>query len=507
MAVSPLPTTLYCAAQVRAMDACAINDYQIAGAILMKRAGRVCFNSLVTRFPSPGTITVVCGGGNNGGDGYVVAALARQANIPVQVFYLADPSSLKGDAKRAYDYAVSEQVPITPWTAEVEIASGIVVDAMLGTGLAGEVRGDYCQAIKNINDSGQPVLSVDIPSGLHADTGAVLGVAIQATVTCSFIGLKVGLVTAEGPQLVGELVFDDLQVPDAVFSIKPLAERLSLATLLARLPARKKSAHKGSFGHALIMGGSVGFGGAALMAAEACARMGSGLTSLATAPENIVAATVRCPEIMAAPVRTGVEVEHLLDNASVIAVGPGLGQEPWSEQLLYSAITSNKPLVIDADGLNLLAKGVGEVALMAANADRTLVLTPHPGEACRLLGSSSQAVQTDRLTAATGLAEKYSAFVVLKGAGTIVVSPSGDIFVCHAGNPGMASGGMGDVLTGLITGLLAQGLVPDLAVNLAVMLHACAADQLAQAEGARGLLATDVIAVARALLNGVASVG
>ncbi len=488
------------------MDAAAIHEHGIPGAVLMKRAGRVCFEALLARWPEPEAITVFCGGGNNGGDGYVVAALAKQAQIPVSVIHLVDPDNLKGDAARAYHFARQEGVPCAAFDSKQALpTAGVIVDALLGTGLSGQVRADMAAAIGVINQAGLPVLAVDIASGIDADTGAILGAAVQAQVTCTFIGAKVGLFTGAAPGCCGELVFADLEVPAEVLAGQhPVATRLELADLLQLLSTRSRVAHKGDFGHVLVMGGDLGFGGAALMTAEASARLGAGLTSLATRPENTLAMNVRCPEVMAASIRTGVEVTPLLEKATVIAVGPGLGRQAWSQQLLLAALESFQPLVLDADALNLIADGVAAVALAERQQAGTVnVMTPHPGEAARLLSVTTAEVQADRLAAAKRLAEKYSAVVVLKGAGTVIAEPGGQCFVCTQGNPGMASGGMGDVLTGMVASLLAQGLAALPAAQLAVCLHAQAADEQVARYGERGLLATDLIPAARALLNGL----
>jgi len=499
-----LPPELYNAAAVRAMDACAIQEHNLPGAVLMKRAGRVCFDTLQAEFDHFSHVSVFCGGGNNGGDGYVVAGLAKAAGYSVEAVYLTAPEQLTGDAQRAYQYALQEGVNCIAYGESYSMPQqGVIVDALLGTGLSGSVRDNFANAISAINTSGLPVLAVDVPSGLAADTGAELGPVVMAQATCTFIGLKAGLMTGQGPSHAGLLIFADLGVPEAVLdSQTPTALRLDLAQLLSRVPQRKRAAHKGDFGHCLIIGGDTGYGGAALMSAEACARMGAGLTSLATRPENITAANVRIPEVMAAPIRTGVELADLLAKANVIAVGPGLGQKAWGEQQLLAAITAGKTLVVDADGLNLLAAGVGAEALTQRNQQLPLVLTPHPGEAARLLAVSTQAVQADRFTAVKALAKRFSATVLLKGAGTLIADADGPIYLCDSGNPGMASGGMGDVLTGVISGLLAQGLPPMHAVQLGVCLHATAADRQVSEHGQRGLLATDLITTIRSLLNG-----
>lgn len=500
-----LPKTLYTAADVRAMDACAINEHGLPGALLMKRAGRVCFEVLCELFPNPEKIVVFCGGGNNGGDGYVIAGLAAQACIPVDVFYLVEPTKLKNDAERAYLYALREGVVCKPYTPQLELPEhAVLVDALLGTGLTGAARSDFAAAIEHMNQSGLPIVAVDLPSGLLADTGFIAGVAVQATATCTFIGQKIGLYTGAGPDVTGALYFDDLSVPQVVLDRPAPIEVLNLDALLAEVPERRACAHKGDFGHALILGGEAGFGGAALLAAEACARMGAGRTTLVTRAETALAANVRCPEVMAASVNVGCEASDLVAGATVIAVGPGLGNRPWGEQLLLEALTANKPLILDADALNLLAKGVARDAF----AHRTeqpypIILTPHPGEAARLLECSVEDIERDRPAAVRKLAQTFKATVLLKGAGSLIAAETGEVWLSPYGNPGMASGGMGDVLTGILAGLLAQQLNADHALALAVTLHGSAADQLAQLDGQRGLLAGDLIAQVRAQLNGL----
>ncbi len=492
-----LPVDLYRADQVRALDRCAIDDHGIAGIHLMKRAGRAAFNALLERWPDPEQITVLCGSGNNAGDGYVIAALASQRRIPVTVIYVADPDKLQGDARLAYEFARREGVIMQP-LEESQAFVGIVVDAMLGTGLEGEVKAPYDFAIAKLNASGVPVLSVDLPSGLCADTGQVLGGAVKAAVTVTFIGVKQGLLTARGPALTGELLFANLQVPDAVYDSQMASvERLQLSTLLQQLPDRDGDAHKGDFGHVMVIGGDIGFAGAAAMAGEASARMGAGLTSVATRPEHVSAIIARRPELMVVGVPSGQALEPLLSRPSVLVMGPGLGQEPWSEQMLQKAAASELPMVLDADGLNLLADGRVLKHIKRDN----WILTPHPGEAARLLGCSVVDVQRDRFAAAQSLQQKFGGTVLLKGAGTVIAAADGSVSVANVGNPGMASGGMGDVLSGVIGGLLAQGLEPCSATKLAVCLHGCAADLAVEEDGQRGLLATDLLPYLRHLLN------
>lgn len=498
----PLPTALYTAAETRELDRLAIEEHGIAGIRLMKRAGRATFAALLARWPAPVQITVFCGSGNNAGDGYVIAALAAQRRIPVRVIQVGDSAKLGGDALSARDFAAREGVPILPFSdvAEdtAETAGGVVVDALLGTGTQGAVREPYARAIAAINASGLPVVSVDIPSGLCADTGAVLGTVVRADLSVTFIGLKRGLLTGRGPVYSGELVFDDLQVPADIYRRQaPQAERLALAALLAQLPPRPADAHKGLYGHVLLIGGELGYGGAIALAAEAAARVGAGLVSAATRPEHVPALIARCPEVMATGVSSGQALEPLMQRPTVLVVGPGLGRSAWSEQMLQQALKTDLPLVVDADALNLLSEGR---AVSQKHRDNW-ILTPHPGEAARLLDSDSAAIQADRFAAVRKLQSGYGGVAVLKGAGSLIAAAGAPLGLADTGNPGMASGGMGDVLSGVIGGLLAQGLAPPLAARLGVCVHGMAADMAAADSGQRGLLAGDLSAYIRELVN------
>ena len=495
----PAGGALYTAEQVRNLDHCAIHEHGIPGIKLMKHAGRTAFEILLKRWPQPDAITVLCGSGNNGGDGYIIAALAAQRRIPVTVAYVADPEGLNGDAKLAYEFARREGVIMMPFDACMTL-QGVVVDALLGTGLKGEVRDAYGSAITAINNSGLPVLAVDIPSGLSADTGAELGCSVRADITVTFIGMKQGLVSGAGPARCGDLVFDDLAVPAEVYSgTTPSAELLQLPALLQEFPERERDAHKGRFGHVMVVGGDSGYAGAALMAAEASARTGAGLTSVATRPEHVAPMVSRRPELMVLGVNSGTELEPVLERASVFVLGPGLGRTAWSEQLLQRVLATSMPLVLDADGLNLLAQGIATNGEQREN----WVLTPHPGEAARLLNCDIKEVQADRFAAVRKLQQQFGGVVLLKGAGTVIADQQGQVSVSPWGNPGMASGGMGDVLSGVIGSLIAQGLPLDLAAKLGVGVHAAAADVAALEEGERGLLATDLLPHIRQFLNGM----
>jgi hydroxyethylthiazole kinase-like uncharacterized protein yjeF len=504
-----LPRGMYRAEQVRALDACAINEFGIPGMTLMERAGQAAFGIIQRRWPRAQRITVFCGGGNNGGDGYVIASLARRAGKDVTVVHVGAREKLKGDAHTAMQQAVAAQVTLLDAldpAVSLDIPADLVVDALLGTGLRGTVNADYLAAIEAVNACNAPVLAVDIPSGLCSDTGTQLGPAVRADATVTFIGLKQGLFTGRGPALAGTIHFDDLMVPREVYArAEPAAERIDETLAGELLQPRVRDAHKGRFGHVLVIGGEHGFGGAALMAAESAARCGAGLVSVATRAAHVPAFLARRPEVMAHAVEQAAEVEPLLARATAVIVGPGLGQSPWARGLLERALASDLPLVIDADALNLLASGAVDVARLRHRSDAH-VLTPHPGEAARLLGLDGAAVQADRFRVARRLHEQFGGVLVLKGAGTLVDSGAGrPVAVANVGNPGMASGGMGDVLSGVIAALVAQGLACADAARLGAALHGAAADRAAREHGERGLLATDLLPHLRELVNGLAA--
>jgi NAD(P)H-hydrate epimerase len=493
--MSELPIELYRAAQVRELDRIAIEERGIPGYTLMNRAGEAAFALLRQRWPQVHQIAVICGGGNNGGDGYVIARLLRQAGLKVRLLTLADPSTLRGDAQTAWQAAHAADIPTSPFNTENLKGAELLVDAILGTGLEREVSGIWRTAIEAMNAHPADILAIDIPSGLHADTGVILGMAIQATVTISFIGLKQGLFTGQGPGCCGDIHFADLGVPADIYpALHPASWRYAGDDLPKRLAPRPRSAHKTQFGHVLVIGGDLGMAGAARMAAEAAARSGAGLVSVATRAAHAgLQAAVR-PELMFHGIESSAEIEALLDRATVIAIGPGLGRDDWGRALLQTVLGCDKPLVLDADALNLLA--------IEPSFRANWILTPHPGEAARLLKMTPAEVEADRFAAVEDLALRFGGIAVLKGAGSLIASKDdGLVALCAVGNPGMATGGMGDVLTGVIAGLLAQGLPPFTAAKAGVYLHGQAGNLAAQNGGERGLLATDLLPYIRQWVN------
>ena len=485
---------LYKATQVRELD-----QRTIAGGIesfaLMQRAASSAWHSFRSRWPQARSVTVLCGGGNNGGDGHVLAALAMQSGLKVQRLSLKPRDALSGDVARAAELATAAGVGFEEWHPHTTLAGEVIVDALLGTGLSGEVEGSIKQAIKAMNTASQPVLALDIPSGISADTGAMLGTAVEATCTVTFIGDKIGLHTGDAPAYTGDIDFRPLGVKaQAFFDIPPTAWRLDDALLGEAFTPRSRTSHKGSLGHVLVMGGAPGFGGAALLASQAAARLGAGKGTLATAHEHITASLVRCPEVMVRAVRGGADAADLPASADVVVIGPGLGQESWGQAMLQSALKASSPLVVDADALNLLASRWPDLRR------DNWILTPHPGEAARLLGCSVSDVQADRPEAARALQRARGGIVILKGAGSLIAGPSG-LVVCPYGNPGMASGGMGDILSGILGALVGQFNSLEQSAWLGVMAHALAGDEAAKAAGERGLLASDLASYARVLIN------
>lgn len=488
-----LPYALYTAAQVRALDQAAI-ACGVPGSTLMARAGEAAFKLLRRRWPEARRITLLCGVGNNGGDGYVLARHARAAGLDVTLLQLGDVTRLGADAGAMLEVWLGMGGRLDPFQ-ELPRASDLIVDALLGIGLERPVEGEWARAVQSINGQRVPVLAIDIPTGLHADMGRVLGSAIRATATLSFIGLKQGLFTGAGPDCCGDIYFDGLGVPAVIYAREILsARRLDWFKVSDRLEPRRRDANKGDFGHVLVVGGAPGFSGAARLAGEGALRAGAGLVSVATHPVHAAHLNMGRPELMVRGMVDATDLTPLLERAKVVAIGPGLGQDPWGLGLIERVLVEGKPLVVDADALNWLAK---------ARIHRDdWVLTPHPGEAARLLGCSTREVQEDRFTALRHMRNLYGGTIVLKGAGTLILGPSGSPpGVCSQGNPGLASGGTGDVLTGMLAALLGRGLNPEDAAMAAVCLHAAAGDRAAADGGEHGLLASDLIAAIRPTLN------
>lgn len=491
--MSVLPVDVYSVATVRDIDRSAIDGEGIPGYTLMTRAGAAAVSEARARFPDAKRWQVVCGAGNNAGDGYVVARLAAAEGIVVSVVTLVDPGNLKGDAATACDDFVAAGGVVTAWSGQLDHDADVVVDALLGSGLERDVQGNFALAVAAINSHEGHVVALDIPTGIHGDTGSVMGFAVRADLTITFVGLKAGLFLGDGPDYCGEVVFADLGVPlKCRQGRQSQFRRIDDDYLERTLPPRRRTAHKGDFGHVLVIGGGPGMPGAVRLCGEAALRAGAGLVSIATHPGHAALVVAARPELMSHGVESVADLEPLLERADVVALGPGLGRSDWAGRLMARLKDDGHPSVWDADALNWLA-GTPRIS-------DTRIITPHPGEAARLLGASAAEVQSDRSGALADLRGRYGGVAVLKGSGSLVSGKSAVPWLCTAGNPGMAAPGMGDVLTGIIAALLAQGLSPEDAAAVGVAVHARAGD-LAAANGERGLLASDLLAELRRVIN------
>lgn len=499
-----LPVPLHTAAGVRALEARALAAPGQDGTALMRAAAAAALDALRARWPVARDLAVLCGGGNNGGDGWMMARLARVAGLAPRVWWAAPPDALRGEAAVAAREAIAAGVPHGAWTHGADAGpladADVIVDALLGLGVTEPVRGPVALAIAAIAAAGRPVLALDLPSGLCADSGRVLGVAVRAEATITFIALKAGLWLGAGPDHAGEVRLATLGIVDDL--APPAFERLDAAQLRAMIPPRGRSAHKGQGGHVLVIGGGVGMPGAARLAGEAALRVGAGRVTVACADGSATAIAAGRPELMVQglpvdPAEAAARLRGLLDLADVLVVGPGLGRGAWASALLEVALGEGgaadgrtPPAVVDADAL--------QQPRHAGAAPR--IYTPHPGEAARLLGTTAAAVQADRPAALQALSSRLGGVVVLKGAGTLLARAGAIPAVCDRGDPVLAAPGTGDVLAGAIAGLWAQSGDAWAAARAGVWAHAVAGERLAAAAH-RGVLAGEVAAQLPAVLS------
>ncbi len=484
---------LHDSAAARAIDRLATAALGGDGYVLMQRAGQAAWRVLLQRWPQAQRIVVACGSGNNGGDGYVLARLALQSGRRVRVVHPADGGPRTALAQRACTgyLAAGGHVDLFPCSLD---DADVLVDALSGIGLQQAPRAGMAALVEALDHAPAPVFALDVPSGIDADRGSAPGAALHAQCTLQFIVAHAGLHTGAALDHAGSLLLDALDVDVAAFAgeAPPTAQLLAAPSLHRWLPPRRRDTHKGESGRVLCVGGDHGGGGAILLCAEAALRAGAGLVSVATRAAHVPALLARRPEAMVRAVETEEALTPLLADAGVVACGPGLGRGAWGEALYRRALAAGRPLVLDADALNLLA--------CAGEPPADAILTPHPGEAARLLGCDTAAIQDDRLAAAAALVARYRCTVVLKGAGTIIAAPGHRPCVLAAGNPGMATGGMGDLLTGTVAAMRAQGLGAFDAACAGALLHSLAGDAAA-GEGQRGLLPSDLLPWLRRLAN------
>lgn len=523
--------------EMQRIDRVTIEKYGIAGTVLMERAGLsvvarindLFFQGTEHRVKNKGIkIIVVCGGGNNGGDGFVIARELHNQGRDVEIYITANPGSLKGDAKINYDAARIYGVVIRPVSYFLKhypssvISNCLIVDALLGTGLCKEVRAPLADVIGKINKMSAPVFSVDIPSGIASDTGQIMGCAIKARCTVTFGLPKRGHFLYPGAEHTGQLYVEEIGFPRELLASEKIKINLvQIEDVRSLLPVRPKNSHKGTYGHVLIVAGSRGKTGAALMAAKACLRTGAGLVTIGIPDTLVNAFQSRVTEEMILPLpdkgngTLSIEaadciLEFLKKKGKVLAIGPGLSLDSEISSLIRLLIQeSSVPIVIDADGLNAIVDNVGVLRKSRA----PVILTPHPGEMTRLLKKESavrnqssgavsipEELEKDRINIALDFARTTKTYLVLKGASTITATPQGEAFINSTGNSGMATAGTGDVLTGMISALLAQGLSPADASVLGVYLHGLAGDIVAGKKGQNPLIASDIInSLAKAL--------
>ncbi|MBD3816544.1 MAG: NAD(P)H-hydrate dehydratase [Halothiobacillus sp.] len=497
MKIQP-PLPLYTSEQIRALEQAVFDGGETAEQ-LMARAGEALFSVLQTRWPDARTVGVLLGSGQNAGDGLVLARLARAEGFRVALFGWCQPEQLHGAAHRAWLEIKTAYPDVVVLNERGEVVAqddfDVIVDAGFGIGLSpsrplsAEATG-WIEYLNEARKSGASVVAADLPSGLIADTGSG-GPVVQADVTVCFLAMKIGLVTGHGPAVSGRIVLADLGIP-------PGKETPDVQLVLGAesFPPKPRDGHKGQFGTLLIVAGNRGMMGAARMAAEAALRVGAGKVIVATHPEHAATLAIGRPELIVHGLKAATVLDELLAKADAIVLGPGLGCDDWAAQMAARVLAADMPLVVDADGLRFLSPGTTTNALR--------IMTPHPGEAARLLGCTVVEIEQDRLAAARVLRERFGMLGVLKGAGSMIFL-SDELRVCGRGSPALATAGSGDVLAGVIGGLLALGIVPAQALPRAVCWHALAGEVLAEQSGAWGAVATDLFEPIRAIANGRAN--
>ena len=500
---------LYTASETRKIDNLAIKEKGISGYSLMQMAAEFTLDVILREFSPVEELIIFCSKGKNSGDGFLLGSFAKEFGLEVTIVMSNTSNVIKGVSRKAFEEMKDAKVKIisTKSVEKLKVSNkAVIVDALIGTGLKGNLKKNIKESILALNKLGVklPVLSLDIPSGVNPDTGDADDIAVYADITATFVAQKRGCFTSVGKKFSGEIIYSDLEIPKNLFSkITSTSYVVDYEDSISKVVYREQDAHKGHFGNVLIVGGDRGLGGAGLLSSRAAVYSGAGLTSLVTRPEHVSASLVSCPEVMVKGVDSGQDIEEHLVKPDVIAIGPGLGQSAWSEQMIqrvfWEAEKRDVSVIMDADALNLLTK-----LKLSSNLPKRLILTPHPGEAARLLNTSVAVIESNRFSAAAKIQKKFNATVVLKGSGTVICHKSGGTQkwgICDSGNPGMATGGMGDVLTGIIAGLLAQGLTLKEAAEAGVDLHAKAADQASLEFGEAGLTSSDVINELKYLLK------
>jgi hydroxyethylthiazole kinase-like uncharacterized protein yjeF len=509
------------AEQMQELDRKAIEIFRIPGIVLMENAGRGASEVIFNAFPdlTDKKVAIFTGKGNNGGDGFVIARYLQNRGISVKVYLLADPKGLRGDAETNFQifHRMKGEVISVPSSKDYQKVKkelekfDLLIDAIFGTGLDAEVRGYYREVIDHINTLQKPTVAIDIPSGLDANTGKPLGTAVRASLTVTFALPKVGQLIPPGPDYVGEVKLVDIGYPKKLVEEEKIQTHLiekEETTRWLSIP-RHLDTHKGDYGHLLVIAGSVGKTGAAAMACEAALRVGAGLVTLAIPKSLNAIMEMKLTEVMTEPLpetpkqtlslRAFNSILRICENKKAVIIGPGVGTFKETQSLILKLIkTLNLPIILDADGLTALATQPKTLPLP----NRSLILTPHPGEMAKLIRSTSKEVQDDRIGITRSFSQSHHVYLVLKGYRTLIATPKGEIYINPTGNPGMASGGTGDVLTGMIGGLICQGYDILQSLQMAVYLHGLGGDTVARDVGEKSLIATDIIDKLPALLQG-----
>ncbi|MCH8028329.1 MAG: NAD(P)H-hydrate dehydratase [Candidatus Dadabacteria bacterium] len=486
---------------IRNIDRQSIEEYGVLGLVLMENAGRAASSVILGEFPRARSAAVFAGGGNNGGDGFVIARHLRSAGLEVTAYLASDPEKLAGDALTNYNALRSAGAEIVKLNGRCTnyVEADVVVDALLGTGLTRDVEGFYAKVIRFINGLAAPKVAVDLPSGLDADTGFPLGEAVKADVTVTFVLPKLGLAVYPGIDYAGRVYVADITTPKFLEEDIPY-ELITYDSIRGYVAPREGDTHKGTYGHLLILAGSPGKTGAAMLVARGAGRVGTGLVTVGVPSGLNPIFEGSLLEAMTEPLPESVDgclgkdaldyvLNVLLKNKTALVIGPGISTEGEIKEFVNEIVLCcEAPVVIDADGITVIAQEPGVLKEMKA----PCVLTPHPGEMSRLTGATTKEVQRNRVEIARDFAAMYNVYVVLKGARTVVAEPGGRVFVNPTGNPGMATGGTGDVLSGVIGGLLAQRLDPRGACSLGVFAHGLAGDMCREAVGEAGMLAGDI---------------
>ncbi len=488
---------LYTADTVKQIDNLAINKHNMSGYDLMCSAGGAVCQFILKKWPNAKNIKIICGGGNNGGDGYVIARLLKLQGLNVKVYAVENkPPSTDTAQKARQDFEAGSDKVLD--ISNVDLSNhksvDLIVDAMLGTGIHAPLHQSVLSIIQMINNTNTPVCAIDIPTGIDGNTGVVMGDAVRADATVSFIGLKVGLFIGAALDYVGELVLDTLKVPSIVYQdVKSVARLVTYPEVLQYLPNVKNTQHKGDNGRVMVLGGGEAhYSGAVCLSGEAALRAGAGLVATCVAPQSLALMARGSAELMCYAPEKLDNMLPIIERTNILVIGPGLSQNAWAKQCFNIALQTNKPAIIDADGLNLLAKDPQK--------RDNWILTPHPGEAARLLNQSIVDCEANRLLTAQALQDKYGGTIILKGASTIVLDINRDMFIIEGKVPALATGGTGDILAGLVGGLWAQGLTASHAAQLAVSVHR-EAGWSEQTFGQRGMMASDLLLHIRSLLN------